>query len=50
MKRSKLTSKETKLNTIINVTGYVVATCIMLLLFTIVIHIIKNPDSIHYAF
>ena len=50
MRNSKLTPKQEKINTILNAAGYVVATCIMLLLFTIIVHIIKNPNSIHYAF
>ena len=50
MKKSNLTPKQEKINTIINVTGYVVATCIMLLIFTIIVQIIKNPNSIYYGF
>ena len=50
MRNSKLTSKETKLNTVLNAAGYIIATCIMLLLFIIVVQIIKNPNAIHFGF
>ena len=50
MKKSNLTPKQEKINTILNAAGYIIVTCIMLLLFTIIVHIIKNPDSISYGF